>query len=276
MIGVHGATAGYRAAVAGLPLSLHRVDDPRGAIAIVSGSRGWAERSVTALRAGAAAIAIADPVTADDADIAGLADLADMAGAAANRVPIVLDRPRIRADAAVDAVASASPRYTTADVAATSSELDAVVRDAVGWLRMLTGGRLVLRAGERSTHGLLALLEEPISGVSATMTASVLAGRGNSRLRAQAVGETRVEVDIDAAVDILAVDISTVQGTRRVPRRREAHERLALRRAVAALEQAEGVDDLEEFRHDAMLAALLRLHRINEADLPHRNIGIPE
>lgn len=250
MIGVYGATAGYRAAVAGLPLRARSVGDAPGAIAIVSGSRGWPERSAVAVDAGSVAIVVADPVSADDAGIAALVAQAD-------RVPIVLDRPRIRADVGADAVASANPRSVTADVAAMSSELDAVVRDAVGWLRMLTGGRLVLRAGERSAHGLLALLEEPISGVSATLAASVQTGRAGARLRAHAVGETRVEVDIDAAVGICAVDISTAQGTLRVPRRRESHERLALRRAIAALEAGRGVPDVDDFRHDAILAALV-------------------
>lgn len=260
MIGVHGATGGYRVAVAGLPLSVRSADDVRGAIVIVAGTRGWPKSAIAALEAGAAALVIAGPDAADDGELSALE-------AAAQGAPIVLDRPKLRADVAADAafagttsagtVVSATPRFVTADVAAVASELTSAVRDASGWLRMLAGGPLVVRAGERSPHGLLAVLEEPASRLAASVTASVLAGREGARVRVHAVGETRVEVDIDAAVDLVEVAVSTADGTVRRPRLHESHERLALRRAVLAWEGGAPVDDLEGFRHDALLADVL-------------------
>ncbi|MCI1020452.1 hypothetical protein HWD99_17635 [Microbacterium sp. C5A9] len=257
MIGVSGAAHGYGAALAELPLSATAVDDVRDAIAVVDGTGDWAQRARMALRAGASALVIARPGTVGDGELAALEALA-------GRTPIVLDRPRLRADVVADAVAEAVPDavgpdagwHVSADAVAVESEIGGVVRDAIGWLRILAGGRLALRAGETLPHGVLAMFEHPASGRAAALTASALIGRGGARLRAHAIGETRIEIDLDAATRDRTVVVTTAEGARRVPRRHESSERLALRRAVDAVVHGNPPADLDEFRHDAYLEAL--------------------
>lgn len=248
MIGVSGATARYRTAVAELPLRARTVEGAQGAVVVIDGSRGWPQRSLVALRAGAAALLVADPVSVDQAEMAALEDTA-------GRTPILLDRPRLRADVVADAAVPEAARHVTADAVAISSELSAVVRDAIGWLRVLAGGELELRAAASLPHGVIALFEESVSRRAATVTASALMGRGDARLRVHAVGETRVEVDLDAATDRRSVEVSTSEGLLRRPRRHESGERVALRRAIDALADGSLPRDLRAFRHDSDLAA---------------------
>ncbi len=250
MIGVNGATGHYRTAVAELPLRAQAVEETSGAIVVVDGSRGWPQRSLVAVRAGAAALLIADPITVDDEEIAAL----ETAG---GRTPILLDRPWLRVDVVADAAVPEDSRHVMADAVATLSDLNAVVRDAVGWLRVLAGGELELRAAASLPHGVLALLEEPHSRRAATVTASALMGRGGARLRAHALGETRVEVDLDAATGLRGVEVSTAEGRLLRPRRHEAGERVALRRAIDAIEEGDVPSDLGAFRHDSGLATTM-------------------
>lgn len=247
MIGVSGATGRYRMAVAELPLRARAVTETEGAIVVVDGSRGWPQRALVALGTGAAALLIADPITVDDEQIAALE-------AAGGRTPILLDRPWLRVDVVADAAVPEASRHVMADAVAVVSDLNAVVRDAVGWLRVLAGGDLELRAATSLPHGVLALLEEPNSRRAATLSASSLMGRGGARLRAHAVGETRVEVDLDSATGLRSVEVSTAEGRLLRPRRHEAGERAAMRRAIDALEQSDAPCDLGAFRHDSALA----------------------
>lgn len=246
MIGVSGATERYATAVAALPLRASAVDDARGAVMIIDGSPGWARRSLTALEDGAVALIVSHPAAAAEDEIAALSATAS---------PIVLDRPWLRADVVGDAAAREAARHVTADVVGVPAELSALVREAIGWLRVLADGDLELRAAAALPHGLLALLEEPVSGRAATVTASALIGRGGARLRAHAVGETRVEVDLDAATDTRSVCAVTSAGQLQHPRRRESGERLALRRVIAALADGTRPADLRAFAHDSALAA---------------------
>lgn len=245
MIGVAG---GSPAAVAALPLRARSVADPAGAIVIVDGTRGWPERSLRALHAGAAALVLVDPIAVDDDDAAALAE-------AAGRTPIVLDRPWLRADLVLDATPAEPARQVTADVVAAPAELHAATRDAIGWLRVLAGGDLELRAAATVTQGLLALFEDPTSGRAAAVTAFALAGRGGLRLRAQAIGEARIEVDLDAVTGARSIDSISADGVQRKPRRHESGGRLALRRAIDAVVQSAMTSDLADFRHDCRLAA---------------------
>lgn len=248
MIGVSGATMHYRVAVAELPLRARTVDEIDGAIVVVDGSLGWPGRARAALQQGASALLVADPLPVDDRELAALE-------AAAGRVPVVLDRCWLRADVTADAVVPEPARQVTVDAVAIPADLSGVVCAAIGWLRVLAGGELELRAATALPHGVLALLEEPASGRSAAVTASALVGRGGARLRANAIGETRVEVDLDDAADVRSVEVSSAEGTLRRPRRHESGERVALRRAIDAASGGSIPADLRAFRHDSVLAA---------------------
>lgn len=266
MIGVAGASRGYRAALAELPLRTAAVDDVRDAIVVIDGSPQWAHRARLALQGGASALVIARPGAVDDEQLAALEQLA-------GPTPIVLDRPWLRADLLADAVARDIPLDTapsvvsdlaghvTADVVAVDSELGDLVRDAIGWLRTLAGGPLRMRAAEAVPHGVIALFEHADSGRAAALTASALVGRGGARLRAHSVGVTRVEIDLDAATHLRSIVVTTAEGALSRPRRHEAPERLALRRAVEAVVEGVPTADLGDFRHDSALAAQVRANK---------------
>lgn len=264
MIGVVAASDAFARAVAELTLSARRTDVVDGAIVVVAGSSGWAVRALAAARAGAVGVVVDDPQAADDADIALLQD-------SVGRVPVVLHRPRLRADVVADAARPTAPRHVTAEVAAEAAEFAGAVRDAIGWLRVLTPGELVLSvtAGTAS-GGVLALLEgalpegalpegalreEAERGRAATLTATIMSGAGGARIRAHAIGEERVEVVVDAATGAFSVDVATASGVLQVPRRHESPERIAVRRAIDAVSAPGTVDDLRAFRHDVARAA---------------------
>lgn len=248
MIGVAGETRRLREPIDSVPLAARRVEGIDGSLVIVEGSPGWPQRSLAAVHAGAAALLITSPVADDDEEIAAL----EVVSA---RMPVVLDRPWLRADVVADAAPPEAARHVAVDAAASASELEGVVRDAIGWLRVFFGGEVSLRAAAALPHGLLALFEEQVSGRSAALTASALIGRGGARLRAHAIGETRVEVEIDAATGARSVEVATSDGSMRRSRRHEAPERLALRRAVDAMVAGVCPDDLRGFRRDSAYAA---------------------
>ncbi|WP_120493735.1 hypothetical protein [Microbacterium phyllosphaerae] len=251
MIGVTGATAGYAAALAELPLRARATSTASGAVVVVDGASGWPGRAVEAVRRGAVAVLVGNPVSTDPAEIGDLEAVAEGA-------PVVLDRPWLRADLVADAAVAVPARQLTVDAAGAAPAMGELTRDAVGWLRVLGGGDLVLRTAAALPHGLIALLEEPASGTTAALTVSALVGRGRPRLRALAVGQTRIEVDLDAATDVRSVESSSADGVLRLPRRHESGERLALRRAIDAALKGTLPADVREFRHDVLLAEGMR------------------
>ncbi|MFT3797581.1 hypothetical protein [Microbacterium sp.] len=119
MIAVHTELPAYRAAAAELPQSVRIAASPRGTIAVVAARAGAA---AAALDAGAIAVVVCDPTPEA---VAGLP----------RDAPVVLDRALLRADAQVHADPHAA--LLTAECAAAPADLDAVVVDAVGWLRTL-------------------------------------------------------------------------------------------------------------------------------------------
>nr|WP_314840907.1 hypothetical protein [uncultured Microbacterium sp.] len=248
MIEVADETLRYREAIAGLPLQARRVEGG-GALVIVDGAPGWPQRSLAAVDRGARALVIADPVAADD-------DAAAALEVVSRGTPVVLDRPRLRADMVMDAAPPAAVRHVTADASAIASEFGRLVGDAIGWLRVLAGGELRLRAAATVPHGLMALFEEMSSGRSAALTASALIGSGGARLRAHAIGEASVEIEVDDATAVRSVEVRTLDGLLRRPRRHEAAGRVALRRAIDAMTDGVVPGDLRGFRHDSALAAL--------------------
>ena len=238
----------YRIAVAELPLRTRLSDDLAGAVVVLEGSPGWCGGVTEALAAGARAIVVAGPSSAPaDALAAVVAEAGERA--------IVLERPFLRPDAVADAVAAraaayapTAPRLVAADCAAAPHDFVAAMRDSVGWLRVLSGGDLVLRVGG---DGVGLFDSRETGGVPAVLT-GVRAG-GTSRLRIRALGEAITEVDVSVAR--AAVMTSTAGGRSTAPERFETPQRLALRRALEALAGAVRVDDLADFAADSALAA---------------------
>ena len=233
MIAVVAPTEAYRAAVAELPLRTRLGDQAAGAVVVVPGETGWVHRVVVAAEAGARAIVVADP---EPAPVAELRQLAERI-----RVPLVVERPLLRADAALDATAAraravgvARPRAIVLDGGAPAARLDVVARDAIGWGRVLAGHAPVLRSADRG----LALLEAP-DGIALALSVVATRRPGRGWIRAQVLGEILTAVDVEGRGCRIAV--STAGGQMIAPTRFESSERLAVRRALEAVDAFEAV-----------------------------------
>lgn len=256
MIGVRTEHPGYRVAVAELPSSTRLVDEPHGAIVV--------------LGAGAEAVAAAEPDAVPAAfviaDPTGAFDLTPRPG-----IPLVVDRARLHPDVVVDAGVHPDAALFTAECAAPAADIAATVRDAIGWLRVLSGERLELDAVHATGHGAIALLRagERAATLSATLLAEPSAG---VRLRALAIGVERVEVTIDAAGAASVVRASDA-GSLTKPARYESRRRAALRRAIDAIDSGDP-GDLDVWRHDEALAVAI-LPIINGVYYSHRQNPLP-
>jgi hypothetical protein len=142
---------------------------------------------------------------------------------------------------------------------APSRALRDALRDAVGWTRVLFGAdpRVSSSCVEGSASGGrgLALLEAP-DGIPASVIAAATPGAPPlGRVRATRLGETLVEVDGDEHQQ--RIEVADAAGRRVLPRLFESPERVALRRAVAAVLAGQATRDVVEFARDDALAAAL-------------------
>ncbi len=243
----------YRAAAAELPETLRLVGDPSAAVVAIGGER-WTDAAERAIRAGAAAVVVRHPGAAPADGLARLEDLG---------TPIVLHRPLVRADAvlAARAVLDDAGPFAAAVVEchAPAGALRGALRDAVAWARVLVGEDL--RATTRSFGGAparsrgLALLEAS-GGASVSLIAAATPGAPPlGRVRATGLGERLVEFDGDEHRQ--RIEVSDAAGHRVLPRLFEAPERVALRRAAAALAAGGPTGDLARFAHDDRLAGAI-------------------
>lgn len=243
-IGVVAAAPEFRVAVAGLPYRAEAVSAPVGAVVVVDGGGAWWDAARRAAEGGARAVLVADPERAPIDAIDALA--ADV------EIPLLLHRPRLRHDLvarALEARDGARARVVVAECRAEADDLHALVRDAVGWLRLLAGGPLELAA-----MGGAALLRPtggptPVGTLLATPTTA-----GGPILRIRALGETTTELEIDDPLGRRALSTSTVAGQTVAPALHESAARVALRRALDVLASDDPVDDLAQLRHDASIA----------------------
>jgi hypothetical protein len=235
----------YRSALAELPLSTRATDLPAGAIVVVPGFDGWVDAAFAAAEAGAAAVVVADPAFESSDRVRMLADRL--------HIPVVVERPLLRADLAEDAIRSrmgAEPRLLVADASAGAAQLGVVAREAVGWLRVLARGALLLRRAD----GALGLFETG-SGVGAAVSAVATSRPTGGLIRAQALGETTSDIEVEGRRARLVT--SSVTGRVVAPARFESSERLALRRALEALTAQTGPSDLVELAVDTESAELM-------------------
>ncbi|BDV31964.1 hypothetical protein [Microbacterium terricola] len=251
MTAVFAPPGAYRTAVAELPLSAQLADTPAGSIVVVPGRTGWVDAALAAVAAGAAAVIVAAPAFAVAADIRRM-----QAGA---KVPVVVERPHLRTDSTFDAAAgrsidggSTAPRLLVADGGAPRGLVPIVAREALGWLRVLSGGRLALA----SADGAFALLETA-DGTAATLSIVVTSTPGGGSFCVRAIGEVLTEVEVDERRT--RVSTSTTRGTLSAPDRYESSARLAVRRALAAVESGP-TDDLGELLADTELVGRLSPH----------------
>ncbi len=233
----------YRTAVAELPLRA-RAATGREGIVVIPGLGRWTDAAATAAADGASALVIADPelVSAD-----AVRELS-----AGLRIPVVVERPRLRPDAAEDALharSGSAPRMLIAEASGPAAALDAVTRDAAGWLRTLSGGALRVVSGDRT----LALLQTT-AGLAATF-GTIAAARTSVGMRIEVLGEVQTQVDVGLAARIVTTSSA---GTLIAPARFETSARVALRRALEALETGSAPVDLDDLADDTALLEDLR------------------
>ncbi|SDG59676.1 hypothetical protein [Microbacterium pygmaeum] len=234
--------ASYLTAIAELPLSARRSRHVEGAVAVLSGDPGWVEAAQRAAIDGAVAVVIAAPAAAPSLQLRRLVDAAT--------IPMIVQRPLLRPDVvqtAVTARAGAEPRLLTVDGAAPGAHKAVAVRDALGWLRSLSGERLTSRAGGDG----LALLETR-GGLAATLSVATADRSARSWLRVQVLGEVVTEVEVEEG----RTQVTTLSSAGRLtaPTLFESAERLTLRRALRALSESSSPPDLADLLADCELA----------------------
>ncbi|MFS0732373.1 hypothetical protein ABC304_10260 [Microbacterium sp. 1P10UB] len=233
----------FRIAAAELPLRAREATE-RDGIVVVPGVGRWTDAAATAAADGASALVIADPaIVSSDALRQLTAEL---------RIPVVVERPRLRPDVMADARRArgdSAPRMLIAEASGPASDLDAVTRDACGWLRVLSGGGLRVIAGDRT----LALLETA-TGLAATVGA-IAAARTSVGMRVEVLGEVQTQVDIGLTARVVTTSSA---GALVAPARYETTARLTLRRALEALATGAVPADLDELADDMKLLEDLR------------------
>jgi len=241
----------YRIAVAELPESAVASRDTRGAVAVVPGGDGWWVVASDAIAAGAAAVVVAQPAVAP---IEALEALASLAGA----TPVVVERPLLRADLVAGVGASIeelpAPGALVVECHAPARTLGPALRDAIGWARVLARAPLAPLTTESWGGRVLALLGST-EGASVSIVAAAQPGAPiPGRMRITTMAPTRVEIDADLETVACVTDAA---GRGILPALFESPERVALRRAIAAVRAGEPPSDLADLRHDTALAAAL-------------------
>lgn len=240
----------YQAAIAELPLRTKQARDAAGAIVVVPGGGNWCDGVRRAVAAGARAVIVSCPAVMPAAEIRGLhADLGELA--------VIVERALFRSDAASDVAdgrAVTGPgvvRLVAIDGAALPAEVGTVLQDAIAWARVLTGGALAWHAAS----GDLALSNGSGAGDVPFALNVVQIAAGGSWIRGHALGEVRSE--LEATTERTVVSTTGERGAVVAPARFETPQRLALRRAVDALEGENDPLDLAELAADAALAEQL-------------------
>ncbi|BAJ74706.1 Rhs family protein [Microbacterium testaceum StLB037] len=231
--------AAYRAAVAELA-PLVRLGRGAGAIRVVEGRGAWWERLVDA-----AAFVVDEP---DPAPAETHAELGAIG------VPVAVVRRRLRPDVVADAGAEpVAARHVVVDAWGGRTDATALLRDALGWARVLAGGPLsVVDRADTATATTLALRGP--DGVGASVTRAIGGGVGGA-LVATALGPRRLEVRVDSASPLAEVAFDDEEGRRIRPVRRESPERLALRRVLEAVESGAALTDLADLSADDAVIA---------------------
>lgn len=243
-IRVRAALPGYRAAVAELAHSAVHASPSGLDVEVVGGGPGWCD-SVRRAAVRARAVIVSEPSWADPSDVQALVgEVGD--------VIVAVERRRLRPDA-LEGVhgrrAGGGDSLRTAACGGPEERLVEIVRDAVGWLRML-GGDLEVRSP--GPHQALLMAAD---GVPATLIAAATA---SPWLRVRALGETVLSITVaetpGGRTDTSAT-LADERGILLAPPRYETSERLMLRRTAAALERGDRLDDLRDLAHDASRAA---------------------
>ncbi|WZH38366.1 MAG: hypothetical protein PIR02_06770 [Microbacterium enclense] len=227
----------YRAAVAELA-PLVRLGGGADAVRVVAGGGAWWEHLTDAV-----AFVVDEPAPASVEVHERLARLT---------TPVAIVRRRVRPDIVADAGAETIiPRHIVVDAWGGRTDATALLRDALGWARVLAGGPVsVVDRADTTTATTIALCGP--DGVGASVTRAIGGGVGGA-LVATALGPRRLDVRVDSASPLAEVAFDDEDGRRIRPVRRESPERLALRRILDAVDVGAVVSDLAELAADDVI-----------------------
>lgn len=282
--------AAYRAAIQALPLSAEAAGGAAGAVVVVDGraTGGWAAGLDAALAAGALGVVVDEAVLLDavadaSAGVGANSGTQVRAGAGAGApmsagvasvagcVPVLVARrflPRGLADgvgALVEPLTDGA-RLVTVEVGGAASS--GVLRDALGWARVLTGSQLTLTAVRGEPRGATALAE---SEPGTPVTLSWRRSSGPPWLRVSALGASEVEVIVDAGTGHASGVVRSAHGEQLVGSGYEDRVRGELRRAIEAVRVSELRGDISAELSGVL--ADLELQRQIEAGLPPQRGG---
>lgn len=249
---------GYRAAIAELPARTRHATSDEDARVVVVGRRARPALLAAAARAEAVVLA------------GGAAWHAEPAPGKALLVQRRWLRPDVLEE--VRAARDGSPHTAVVmECVAASSELPAMLADAVGWARALSPAGIGLDDSYAGAGAGAASLRSLADG--SPISIGWVAQRGaadGGMLRINVLGVVRTEIGVDLAARRTTVDTFTRRGRLRSPERYERAERVVLRRALDALASGAARDELEALREDAALA-----ERINRSDSEDRQYALP-
>lgn len=238
---VRTTSPAFRTAVAELA-PLARLTEGPDAVVVVDGRGAWWER--VADLEGVAGVVVDEPEPASSAAHAAMASLS---------IPVVVLRRRLRPDAMIDA-AGEPAQHVVVDAWGGRTDAAGLLRDAVGWARVLAGGPLELLARADAPAATTLALAGPRT-VGASVTCAVGGGVGGT-LVATALAARRTEVRVDSATRLVEVAFDDADGRIVRAPRRESAERLALRRILDAIASSLTPADLAELAEDDALATM--------------------
>ncbi|PPG01975.1 hypothetical protein C5E06_14965 [Pseudoclavibacter sp. RFBI5] len=243
--------APYRVAVAELPLSAQLSSTATGAVVVIDarGSGGWLCAVEAALADGARGVVVDEAVVPD----AGRRDRLPAGGAHVLAARCFLPRDLVEAARALVAPSGSKAVLVTVEAGGPSSS--GVLRDALGWARVLTGGgELGLGSvfPENESGPTVSLLLESHDGIPVLFSWAPAAGV--PWLRVSALGAVEVEVAIDPGAGVARLTSRSAEGERVVREAFEGRARRELRWALEAPRASDWPDELSRLLEDLELS----------------------
>ncbi|WP_146080601.1 MULTISPECIES: hypothetical protein [unclassified Pseudoclavibacter] len=243
--------APYRVAVAELPLSAQLSSSATGAVVVIDarGSGGWLCAVEAALADGARGVVVDEAVVPD----AGRRDRLPAGGAHVLAARCFLPRDLVEAARALVAPSGSKAVLVTVEAGGPSSS--GVLRDALGWARVLTGGgELGLGSvfPENESGPTVSLLLESHDGIPVLF--SWLPAAGAPWLRVSALGAVEVEVAIDPGAGVARLTSRSAEEERGVREAFEGGARRELRCAIEAPRASDSPDELSCLLEDLELS----------------------
>lgn len=244
----------YRVAAAELPRTFPLSGGDDRIITVVDGVQWW-EKARTALRIGASALIVADPVGAPSGT-----QWQHLVKELTN-VSVVCDRMLVPHGAVEKLRAAYEGQDLTEGAAAITVEVTtspARAREALpaalGWARELARDEVaVVERGIRGAS-IQALLLTKRSGLPVSVRMVTSEHRRDAQIRANVLGPTRVEMSVDTSSDVVHLALEHRRGRTLLPPVYESRARAALRRSAL---NGHGIAELESLRWDQALASEL-------------------